>query len=303
MPSPRKHFMRTLIAASCISITAHADENLFGYIKGAETLPIGTLEFDQTLTYRADKDIGEYSAWDSKSEVEYGVTDRFTAAAYLKMQSINTSGIAIDAYIPGAEQYNLKPSGLEAELKYNFLSPAKDDFGLAGIVSISYDWLDKHSGLDKDQYSIETILAAQKYYLEGQMIWAGNLGMEATYAHRAPLSADRAASLPVDFDWPTHSEMEIELTAGTGITYRFIPNWFIGAEAQYQTEFETEVGTERWSLFAGPTLHYGGQDWWATVTWFQQLKGGGERYSGQTEDLHLVEKTKHELRLKFGIDF
>ncbi|HAF01377.1 MAG TPA: hypothetical protein DCO68_06880 [Methylophilaceae bacterium] len=295
--------MLTFIATSCINTPVHADENLFGYIKGAETLPEGTLEFDQTFTYRADKDIGEYSAWDSKSEIEYGITDRLTAATYLKMQSINTSGIAIDAYIPGAEHYYLKPSGLEAELKYNFLSPAKDDFGLAGIVSLSYDWLDKHSGLDKDQYSIETILAAQKYYLEGQMIWAGSLGMEATYAHRAPLSADRLASLPVDFDWPTHSEMEIELTAGTGITYRFIPNWFIGAEAQYQTEFETEVGTERWSLFAGPTLHYGGQDWWATVTWFQQLKGGGERYSGQTEDLHLVEKTKHELRLKFGIDF
>lgn len=292
------------LACANLSNNAFADENLFGYVKGSETLPKGTVEFDQTITYRDGKGVGDYSAWDSKSEIEYGVTDRLTASGYLKMQSIDTSGIAINAYIPGDESYSLKPSGVEAEFKYNFLSPAKDDFGLSGILSFSYDWLDKHSGLDKDQYSIETGLAAQKYFMEGQMVWAGNVGVEATYAKRAPLSADRLARLPSDYEWPNHSEMEIELSAGTGLTYRFAPNWFIGAETLYQTEFETEVGQERWSVFAGPTLHYGGRDWWATVTWFKQLRGGGEAYDGQQDtNLHLIEKTEQELRFKFGIDF
>ncbi|WP_340266255.1 DUF6662 family protein [Sphingobium mellinum] len=57
-------------------------------------------------------------------------------------------------------------------------------------------------------------------------------------------------------------------------------NWFIGAETQYSSEYETEVGQKRWSLFAGPTIHYGGQKFWAILTWFPQLKGGGERYEG-----------------------
>jgi hypothetical protein len=292
------------VVALTISQHVYADENLFGYIKGAETLPEGTWEFDQTLTHRSDKGDGHYSAWDSKTEIEYGVTDRFTAAGYLKMQSINTSGIEIDAYIPGKEDYGMKPSGLEAEFKYNFLSPAKDDFGLAGIFSVSYDWLDKHSGLDKDQYSAEAMLAAQKYFMEGEMIWAGNVGLEATYADRDKLSSSRLASLPADYEWPTDPEMEIELSAGTGLTYRFAPNWFIGAETVYQTEFETEVGQERWSVFAGPTLHYGGKEFWATLTWFRQIKGGGEKFAQQDDnDLHLIEKTKNEVRVKFGIDF
>ncbi|HZX27300.1 MAG TPA: DUF6662 family protein, partial [Telluria sp.] len=69
-------------------------------------------------------------------------------------------------------------------------------------------------------------------------------------------------------------------------------------------EFETEVGQERWSWFAGPTLHYGGKSWWATLTWFQQIRGGGEKFAGQDDnDLHLIEKTKQEVRVKFGFEF
>nr|WP_240483804.1 DUF6662 family protein [Methylobacillus sp. MM3] len=282
----------------------HADESLLGYIKGAETLPKGSWELDQTFTYRDDKGAGDYTAWDSKTEIEYGVTDRFTAAAYLKMQSIDMSGIVVDGYLPGDEDYGLRPSGVEASFKYMFLSPAKDDFGLAGYLSLGYDWLDKHSGQDKDKYAIELELLAQKYFMEGQLIWAANIGTEAAYAKRDGLSAGRLASLPADYDWPEDAEMEIEMKAGTGLSYRFAPNWFVGAETLYETEFETEVGQERWSWFAGPSLHYAGQDWWATVTWFKQIKGGGEKFEEQDDnDLHLIEKTKQEVRVKVGFEF
>ena len=299
-------FNRNLIAMTALVLTqaAQADESLLGYIKGAETLPKGSVELDQTFTYRDDKGAGSYHAWDSKTEIEYGVTDRFTAAGYLKAQSIDMHGLVVDGYLPGNEDYNMKPSGVEASFKYNFLSPAKDDFGLAGYLSLGYDWLDKHSGQDKDKYSIEAELLAQKYFMEGQLIWVGNVGMGAAHAKRDALSASRLASLPAGFDWPTTPEMEIELKAGTGASYRFAPNWYVGAETLYETEFETEVGQERWSLFAGPTLHYGGKDWWATLTWFQQLRGGGEKFDGQDDTgLHLIEKTKQEVRLKFGIEF
>jgi hypothetical protein len=98
--------------------------------------------------------------------------------------------------------------------------------------------------------------------------------------------------------------MEIELKLGTGLTYRFAPKWYIGAEALYETEFETEVGQERWSWHAGPSLHYADRAWWATLTWMPQLRGGGETYPGQTDtDLHLIEKTKQELRVKVGYNF
>jgi hypothetical protein len=58
------------LAGVFISANAFADENLFGYVKGAETLPKGTLEFDQTFTHRDDKGTGNYSAWDVNACLE-----------------------------------------------------------------------------------------------------------------------------------------------------------------------------------------------------------------------------------------
>jgi hypothetical protein len=297
----RKHFLSfsTLVGLVLIAPGTQADEQLFGYAKGAETLPQGSWEIDQWITSRRDKGVGDYEAWNTSTELEYGVTDRFTVAGYLKMQAIDTSGLVIDGYLPKNNQYGLRPSGLEAEFKYNFLSPAKDNFGLSAMFALEYDWRDPHSGQDKNTLSFESEIIAQKYFLEGQLIWVANLGIEATYADR-----DDIADLPEGFDWPTEPEMEIEPIFGTGLSYRFSPGWFIGAEALYETEYETEVGQERWSVFAGPTLHYGGERWWATLTWFHQLQGGGEQYPDQPDtDLHLIEKTKNEYRLKLAFNF
>ena len=51
-------------------------------------------------------------------------------------------------------------------------------------------------------------------------------------------------------------------------------------------------------------VHYGGKDWWGTLSWLPQIRGGGEKYPGQTNaNLHLIEKTKQEIRLKIGFNF
>lgn len=296
MLNPRHGLLAALIAST---VPAQADENLFGYLSGAETLPEGAKEAYVWLTHRYDKGIGEYSAYDLEAEFEYGVTPRFTTSLALQGQSIDTQGIVIDGYLPGAEQYGLRASGVEAKFKYKFLSPALDDYGLAARLSLEHSWLDPHSGRDKNTTSVALDLLAQKYFLDDQLIGVANFGIESTYAERAPIN-----DLPADFDWPTDPEMEIELTGGVGLSYRIAPRWFVGAETFYQTEYETEVGQERWSWHAGPSLHYADKSWWATLTWMPQIRGGGEAYPGQTDnDLHLVEKTKQELRFKVGYNF
>ena len=147
--------------------------------------------------------------------------------------------------------------------------------------------------------SFEHNLIAQKYLLDASLIWVGNLGIEGTYAKRAAIN-----NLPADFEWPTKPEMELEFILGTGLSYRFAPNWYAGVETQYETEFETEVGQERWTVFAGPTLHYGAKNYWMTATWFPQIAGGREQFDAQDDkDLHLIEKTKNEFRVKFGYNF
>lgn len=279
--------------------TAFADENLFGYVKGSETLPKGTWEFYQIVTSRDDKGAGSYHAINTETEIEYGFTDSLNVMLGLQMQAINTHGLTIDGYLPMDKSYGLQPSSVETAIKYNYLSPAKDVIGLSTVFELNYGWLDPHSGQEKEIMSAGYQLILQKYFLEGQMVWVGNLGLESTYAKRGELN-----DLPAGFDWPTHPEMEIETILGTGLTYRFMPNWFLGAEALNESEYETEVGRERWTLFAGPTLHYGGQVFWASLTYLPQIMGGGEEYVGQAEDdMHLIEKTKTEMRLKIGATF
>lgn len=286
-----------LILIPCISL---ADESLFGLLKGAETLPENALEIIQHVNRRYDKGQGTYEAIDTKTELEYGITNRFTGAVYVLGQSIKTEGLLINGYIPKDESYGLRPSGLEASLKYNFLSPAKDDFGLATYFSTSYAWLDPHSGQDKKKLTFELELLMQKYFRDGELIWVGNVGMESTMAQRGAI-----AGLPADFEWSANPEMEIGFKAGTGLSYRVAPNWFVGGEVVYETEFETEVGQERKSVQAGPTVHYGSKNWWLSVSYLPQITGGGaETYDGQTDtNLHLIEKTKQEIRLKLGLNF
>jgi len=280
-------------------LLAHADENLFGYVRGAETIPAGGWELYQKFTQRDDKGTGHYRATDFETEIEYGVSDRFNLSGSLQAMSLDTQGLSINGYLPGDRSFGPKASGVELAGKYNWLRPAADGIGLSARAGLEYSWIDPHSGRDKDTLSAEFDLLAQKYFLDAQLTWVGNLGMEATYADRAPI-----ADLPADFEWPTDPEMEIELKVGTGLSYRFAPKWYVSVEALYETEFETEVGQERWSVFAGPSLHYGSEKWWATLTWLPQVRGGGERYDGQHDtDLHLIEKTKQEARLKLGFNF
>jgi hypothetical protein len=295
---PGLSWAAALAAALVLALPAHADENLFGYVKGAETLPKGATELYQFFTVRKDKGVGRYRALDSSTELEYGYTDRFTVSGELKALAIDTSGIVIDGYLPGDKKSGLRLSGVELAGKYNFLSPAKDDFGLSGTVAFNNSWIDSHSGQKKKQYKAEFGLQAQKYFMEGQLVWVGNFSLEATYAKRKPID-----NLPAGFDWPTDPEMELEPTVGTGLSYRFAPGWFAGVETVYQAEFETEVGRERWSLFAGPTLHYASNKWWATLTYFHQVRGGGETFDGQPASLHLIEKTRNEMRVKVGYNF
>lgn len=304
-----------------MSPIASADENLFGYILGTETLPQGASEAYLIATQRKDKGAGnyppgsaQYTAYDYALEYEYGLTHRLSGLLELRGQSIDTSGLVIDGYLPAPEEYGLRSSGVEGRLKYNFLSMAKDPVGLSATFALKQNWLDPHSGLDKDTTKFDIGFQIQKLLLDDQLSLVGNVGVEGTYAKRAPLDAATQAYADTaiqtitgdptaSFEWPTKPEMEIEPRIGGGASYRFAPNWSVGAETLYQTEFETDVGQERWSWFAGPSIHYGGQQWWATLVWFEQIKGGREQYIGQTDDLHLIEKTEQEIRFKLGYNF
>lgn len=310
-------------------------------LTSAETRPEGSGKVQQTITRRADKGRGEYTAWNFGTNFEYGVAHNFTVGGGLRFQSIETSGLLVPGYLPGDESYSLQFGGFDITGKHKFLNTAEDFVGLAAFWKAQHDTLDKHSGLGKKVYALETGIALQKYLMEGQLTWRANAAVKAIHATRddvANVFNDEGGQVSADivhngqpgtlyfpdsgmcseeddagdfldgdanracFEWPNFPEMEIELKFATGLSFRFMNNWYLSVEALYEEEYETEVDRERYSLFAGPGLHFEGQAFSFSIGYLQQIDGGGEKID-EADDLHYIEKTDNEIRIKLAYNF
>ena len=331
-----------LAAAAAMFLCIPADPAFaqFGVIKGAETRPEGSSKVSQSIRQREGKSVGEYTALDWTTGAEYGIRNDVTVSGAIRMQSMDTSGILFGGYFPGDEEYALQFFGLSVGGKFKFLNTAEDIVGLAAFWQGNYETLDKHSGKDKEVWSLESGLAIEKYLMEGQLTWRGNIAIKAVHATRGEVATgfeagdegplQDYAELAVggqatdvyfdggektcadhgnppkpcsdNFEWPNFAEMEIELKIGTGLSYRFTNNWYVSGEVLYEEEYETEVNRERWSVFAGPGIHYEGRNWALSAIYLRQLSGGGEMLQ-ESDDLHLIEKTENEVIMKVSYNF
>jgi hypothetical protein len=64
----------------------HADEQFFGFARGAETLPAHRWQIYQFVTLHEGKSEGTYYGTDFETEYEHGFTDRFQASLSLEQQ-------------------------------------------------------------------------------------------------------------------------------------------------------------------------------------------------------------------------
>ncbi|MEO6433860.1 MAG: DUF6662 family protein [Sphingomicrobium sp.] len=88
---------RFILGASLVALAfslptvAQADENLFAYSYGSETLPAGGTEAYLWATDRRGKGSGSYNAQDYKFELEHGFTNRLQASLYVNFLSIHAN--------------------------------------------------------------------------------------------------------------------------------------------------------------------------------------------------------------------
>ena len=76
----------------CVSV-AQGDEQLFGFVRGAETLPAQRSELYQFITLREGKSEGTYYGSDFETEYEYGFTNRFQASVSLEQHYFYNRGV------------------------------------------------------------------------------------------------------------------------------------------------------------------------------------------------------------------
>lgn len=278
-----------LMLFSLFANTVKADENLFGYSTSADTLPEGAWEIYQWTTYRSQKSKGTYQAFDYRTEIEYGWTDSLSQAVYFNFRQHKIDGSApLDEN--GEPMYDdrltgVKLQGIQTAFKYNVLSSYKDAVGLAFYLEPGFSQIFKITGQEQEEYSLEFKTLLQKNFLENLLTVVFNFNVEHEVRR---------------FQGNTMWEKELAVESTTGVSYRFIPNWFGGVEARYHSEYPDYGRREHWAVFLGPNIHYGSEKWWFTATVLPQFQGGPTEAG---EKIHLSEHETTEYRLKVGYNF
>ena len=260
----------------------HADEQLFGFVRGAETLPKGHTDLYQFVTFRTGKDGGNYYGVDFDTEIEYGFTDSFQASAAIVNHYFNNNGV------DGLDDANIyRFGGFELAGKYNVLSPFKEVVGLALRLEGGYLLHDEVGGLPQNEIYFAPEVDLQKNFRDDTLIWDLNFGPELAWGKTPAEEYDH----------------ELALQTATGLSYRFAPNWFVGPECNFRAEYPNfDIGFfEHATFYAGPSLHYSSKRWWTTLTPVYQAWGEGvdEPHNGKT----YAEESTWKIRWKVGFNF
>ncbi len=243
-------------------INIHADEKRFARSYTSYTLPSKALEFEFWQTGRINKGVGSYYRWQPRFEVEYGVTDRFTASMYFNFNEVKSSG-NINPSKP------LSLSTTSFEFRYRLTNPSEYFIDPALYFELSY-------GGDKIEYEPK-ILFTKRF---NDFISVMNINSE--------IERDIAGK---------ETESAFELTLG--LAYELNKNISIGLEFRndrnYKEIYEKE---ENQATFIGPTISFHGGRIYLVVNFLTQVGGGPT----SNNNLDLVGHEKYEIRTILGVE-
>ena len=274
---------------------AHAGEGAFGWIYTLDLQPKGTLEFEQRVQRNRQQAAGTYDVTLYRTELEYGLTHDLQIAGYVNSYAANInqnytncdSGSTCTSGFPVPTSYDptlpFKKSGIDGmslELIYRLTNPVTSPIGIGFYIEPTFGKL---------KNELETRLLLQSNFLDDRLVVASNI-----------VFANEQLKYLGNGNTP---ESMFDVLLGTN--YRFAPKWFAGLEARWHNDFGSynlRDQTQK-AFFYGPNLHYAEKEWWATVAWRYQPKGGGCMGDGTAEcsdsrvwDSH----SRNELMFKFG---
>ena len=263
------------------ALPAFADESPFGDIYTTDTLPKGGREVEQWLTYEHGRPFETFNHLAGRTEIEYGITSRLQASLYLNYDWFENSPHSDKADTP--HQNFARFTGVSGEVIYRLVDPYTHPIGVAL-------YLEPLIGSDNREVEFKVLL--QKNFLDDRLVLAANGVLEYEWTKD-------------EEEWAHNTEVKALL----GLSYRFAPNWFAGAEFMFKREFDGHVFDHAIaaadSFFLGPTVHYTHDKWWVTLSSQFQLPAAGNLNG---EENQVVAGFAHEeprlsLRLRFGYEF
>lgn len=204
----------------------------FTFIYEANTSAAGSLEFENSITWKRATGPDRFDQIDFRHELEYGVTDKFQASLYL----------ADWFYQNDREHSGFVYSDTALELICNLTNPVIDPVGLSIYGEIrAGDRL----------IELESKFIAQKNL--GPIILAYNLTLEATWE-----GADLV-------------EREGEISQALGASYEISPRISVGLEMLHEFVLPEWRDNEKIrNFFIGPNVSYRRGNWFVTLTGLAQ---------------------------------
>ncbi len=254
-------FLNSILFMSIFFNSAYADDKKFARSYQAYTLPEKALEFEFWQTGRIDKGVGYYYRWQPRFEVEYGVTDRFTASIYFNFNEVKSSDNSIAS----------KPLSLSTtsfEFRYRLSNP--DEYFLDPALYFEFGY-----GGDKIFYEPKILLSKRFGQFESVINFISEI-------ERAPASSK------------TESKFEI----AAGIAYDLNSNISLGMEFRnhrnYKNIYESEINQ---ASFIGPTISFHGERLYLLMNFLTQISGGPT----SSNNFDLIGHEKYEIRTILGV--
>jgi uncharacterized protein DUF6662 len=285
-----------IVIAITASAPARAGEGPFAFIYTLDLQPKGTWQFEQWEYLQAGQSQGDYYFLTNRSEFEYGFKPWYQIGLYLNTEYTyaNQNGVNGATGGPGtnispdsdpvAPYSSFRFKSVSMEHIVRLMNPYTDDFGFG---------LYFEPAIGPYGYELEWKFLLQKNFLDDRLVLAANVVFDT------------------EQEWKNGgTEYASVIDTLLGVSYRFADNWALGVEFRNHREFAGQAFNEpqHSAYFLGPTIHYGGEKWWATFGWRHQLP----IVDAFTEDQQSVvvnnriygdEHARDEFMLRVGIPF
>jgi hypothetical protein len=259
---------------------ARADDQPFITLYTTDIQPEHGRELEQWLTWKAGHAGASANELESRSELEYGITDDLQGSLYLNYEWERER-----AHAPPGAAATSDFAGVSGELIWRVLNPYFDPIGLAFYVEPAWS---------PNEHSFETKILAQKNFLDHRLRTALNVNFEDTWERNALGGFDQSSALEFNF----------------GASYNVTPDFSVGAELDNERGFDGLIlgGSSREAssaVYFGPTIQYVGHPWAITFGAQTQLPWASDpsHMAGTVVDGYVADAEHFRMTLKLSTDF
>lgn len=277
---PRRALCFAALSAFVLSGAARADDQPFLTLYTTDIATQGEREIEQWLKWKGGHADESFNLFQSRSELEYGITDNLQASLYL-----NYEWERARPHDPFGPAETADAVGVSGELIWRVMNVYFDPFGLAFYIEPS---------ISSSEREFETKILFQKNFLNDALRAVVNVNFEDTWEKNPAGGWDKVSALEFD----------------AGIAYSVTPEWNLGLEVDNERGFDGlilggSVKEQSDSVYLGPTVQYVGHPWTITLGVQAQLPWAGNpaHLSGNVVDGYTAGDEHVRLAMRLSRDF